>query len=189
MGAKDRREARRKRMYEMLLEATREVARRHGWGGVTIRAIAAEVEMTSAALYRYVDTKDALIAELVSRGFSEMTDAMRVASLTSSEPLRASLQAYVRFASDSPELYQAMFGLAGAASPSPAPEHATLLGYIFADALVREGRLTLPEPTHPLVLSVWASVHGAVALRCAGRVALEEAQVVAVALAALEAAA
>lgn len=177
-----RRIARRRETYEALLAATHEVASREGWRGVTIRKIAAEVQMTSAAIYRYVDAKEDLIQELVSRGFSALTDSIRVASLTGADPLSSSILAYLRFAAESPDLYHAMFGLGGAGFPPPAPEHATLLGYIFADALVRTQHLSIPDPNHPRVVALWACVHGLVGLHSAGRLSLPPDELLPIAL-------
>lgn len=165
----DRRARRRQQTHDELLAATRTIARREGWGGVTIRKIAAEVDMTSAAIYRYVDAKDDLVAELVERGFNQLAITMRTGTDTNPDPLTGAVNAYVEFARTEPDLYRAMYGLDGAPFVAATTEHGLAIGQIIADALVATGRFKDPDPLHPEILILWATIHGLLALAEAGR--------------------
>ena len=60
-----RRERRRERSREEILEAARRVIARNGIAATTLDAIAKEVGLTKAALYYYYPSKDALLFEMV----------------------------------------------------------------------------------------------------------------------------
>ena len=137
----DRRNRRRLQTFEELLAATRTLAQIEGWHGVTIRKIAAELGMTSAAIYRYVDSKDELVAELVRRGFSRLSDEMRVGAAAAPDPLVGAVEAYVSFARNDADLYQAMYGLAGADFAEATEEQGTRIGTIVASVTIRGSRV------------------------------------------------
>ncbi|MEM9187544.1 MAG: TetR/AcrR family transcriptional regulator [Myxococcota bacterium] len=165
----DRRTRRRQQLFEELLSATRTVARSEGWHAVTIRKISAELGMTSAAIYRYVDSKGELMEELIRRGFAQLANVMRSSATDAREPLRAAVQAYLGFARAEPDLYRAMYGLDGARFVEGTAEEGSEIGRIIAEAMVHEGWLEAPDPLHPEILRLWATVHGLVALRASGR--------------------
>jgi len=60
-----RRERRRDRSREEILEAARRVLVREGVGGMTVAAVAKEAGLTKTALYYYYPSKDALLFELM----------------------------------------------------------------------------------------------------------------------------
>lgn len=60
-----RRERRRERSREEIVEATRRVLARDGLPGTTLDAVAREVGLTKAALYYYYPSKDALLFDAV----------------------------------------------------------------------------------------------------------------------------
>jgi AcrR family transcriptional regulator len=170
-----RRERDRLAMRARLLGAARAIAAEEGWQAVTIRRIADRLEYASPILYQHFSGKEALLLELVSVGFRDVTERLRAASQAPPDRMLTTLAlAYWDFAFSATELYQAMNGLDGvpfgtAATPREAREafqvvRTTLL--MLADAKGRK----LPDPDGA-VNTVWAYLHGFVSLTMAGRIA------------------
>jgi AcrR family transcriptional regulator len=61
-------ERRREQARTEILDATRRVLLDRGLAGLTLAAVARELQLTKAALYYYFDSKDALVAELIYLG-------------------------------------------------------------------------------------------------------------------------
>jgi AcrR family transcriptional regulator len=173
--SRQRRERDRLAMRERLLATARRIAAEEGWQAVTIRRIAERLEYASPILYQHFAGKEALLLELVSVGFREITVLLRAAGeQPPGRALEALALAYWEFAFSAPELYQAMNGLDGVpfgtpATPAEAREafavvRATLLR--LAEAAGRQ----LPDPDGA-VNTVWAHLHGFVSLTMAGRIA------------------
>jgi AcrR family transcriptional regulator len=72
-----RREQRRNRSREEILDAARQVLLRNGIAGTTLDAVAREVGVTKAALYYYFPSKDALFFELVFGSLASQAQAVR----------------------------------------------------------------------------------------------------------------
>jgi AcrR family transcriptional regulator len=71
-----RRERRRDRSREEILEATRHVLLREGIGATTLDAVAREVGVTKTALYYYYPSKDALLFEVVFSAIEAQSQAV-----------------------------------------------------------------------------------------------------------------
>jgi AcrR family transcriptional regulator len=71
-----RRERRRDRSREEILEATRRVLLRSGIAAMTLDAVAAEVGVSKTAIYYYFPSKDALLFELVFRTVEGQSQAV-----------------------------------------------------------------------------------------------------------------
>ena len=67
---------------EIKASALRQLAA-HGVGGLSLNAIAKELGMTGPALYRYVTSRDELLADLVVDAWEELADALERAAETS----------------------------------------------------------------------------------------------------------
>ena len=80
-----------------------------GLGGVTVHAIAAEVDLTVGALYRYFSGKDAILAALLDEVLLSFQRALADAAGDSETPLEglvASAMAYVALAEREPARYR-----------------------------------------------------------------------------------
>jgi AcrR family transcriptional regulator len=170
-----RRERERLAMRERLLATARSIAAEEGWQAVTIRRIAERLDYTSPILYQHFAGKDALLLELVSVGFREVTQVLRAAA---EEPpqrgLTALAVAYWDFAFSSRELYQAMNGMAGVPFGTPAtPQEAREAFAVVRGALLRLAAATGRDLADPdgAVDVVWAYLHGFVSLTMEGRIA------------------
>ncbi|HVM54633.1 MAG TPA: TetR/AcrR family transcriptional regulator [Acidimicrobiales bacterium] len=91
-----------------VLEAALGLFARHGFSGTSIRDIAAEAGLASAALYAHFESKDHVLAELVRIGHEEHHGRLRRAALgTAGDPeqqLRGVVGAHARFHAEYPVL-------------------------------------------------------------------------------------
>jgi AcrR family transcriptional regulator len=107
-----RREKRRQETVEEILAIAREEMRKRGVAGLRLEMIAKRVGMRTPSLYTYFESKDAIYDELFRRGFLAfgqlMTEEVGRAG-SAREKLLRSIETYMRFAQENPELYQLMF--------------------------------------------------------------------------------
>lgn len=68
----------RKAQYDEIKRTARDLMKQQGTSGLSIRAIARELDMTAPALYYYFDNMDALITALIVDGFNGIADAMEI---------------------------------------------------------------------------------------------------------------
>jgi len=93
----------------------------HGIRGLTLSAVATRMSWTPAALYRYIDGKDALVASIRAEGFVRIGDRVRIARREGSSPADAArnvMRAYLGFAVEEPELFRLMYQLDQGEAPS-----------------------------------------------------------------------
>lgn len=138
-----------------LLGAALSLFAQRGFHGSSIRDIAAEAGLTSAALYSHFDSKEHLLAELVHLGHDEHHGRLRRALLESPpdprEQLRNVVGAHVRFHAEYPvlatvannEMHALPSALAGAALALRSQSE-QLLG----EVLERGERLGVFDPPH-----------------------------------------
>ena len=174
--AEERKQTRRKRVGKAgLLSAARVVAAEEGWGAVTVRKIAERVGYRAPVVYEYFESKDDLLLELLRRGFADLAGAVRAAGEDASDPegaLYGVARAYLRFAWDSPDHYQVMYGLGGVSfAASETWEEGQRVGDEVGRAVeeVLRGYGKVTTDVEEEVLALWAAVHGLVALTMAGR--------------------
>lgn len=93
MEARDiRRERRRDQVREEILDATRTVLLDRGLAGLTLAAVAKEVQLTKAALYHYFPSKEALHAELTYRcldSHSKVVESAVIATTSGADAVEA----------------------------------------------------------------------------------------------------
>src|SRR5688572_26943652 len=64
---------------EAVLDAATALLEAEGLDGVTLGRVAAAMDLVPAALYRYYDSKDALLAGLQRRAVAQITDVIQAA--------------------------------------------------------------------------------------------------------------
>ena len=69
----------RQAQYDAIKLTARKLMQEHGTDGLSVRAIARELNMTAPALYYYFENIDALITALIVDGFNGIADAMELA--------------------------------------------------------------------------------------------------------------
>src|SRR3954454_23421584 len=58
---------------QRIVAAARAIAEREGWGAVTIRRLADEIEYSQPVLYSHFANRDAIVAAVAVEGFKEIT--------------------------------------------------------------------------------------------------------------------
>lgn len=177
MSIKERRARQKQQLRDGILSAAREIAQDGGWQAVTIRKIAGIVEYSPPVIYEYFDSKEDLLLELVRMGYDrrlEAVESARDASDGPEEALIGMMRAWYRFAFESPDLYQAMYGLGGVSFPVTelrleGEKIAEAVGQVLEEALRENGKDTT-DVWNKVILG-WSTLHGLVALAMAGRIA------------------
>ncbi|HKW92810.1 MAG TPA: TetR/AcrR family transcriptional regulator [Methylomirabilota bacterium] len=149
---------------------------RHGVDGVSMRGLADELHCSPMTPYRYFRDKDEILAAVRAAAFDRFADALETAARKSGDDLRAAGQAtglaYVRFALSDPEAYRLMFDLAQPHQERypelvRASARARHMMSAALEALVKAG-IFVGDP-QLLGCVFWATMHGLVVLRLAGK--------------------
>lgn len=103
------------KMQQDIKDAARSQMAAHGTAGLSLRAIARDLEVSAPALYRYFPNLDALITALILDGFNALADTLQAAEHTQPETqpraqLRAALLAYRTWALAHPIDFQLIYG-------------------------------------------------------------------------------
>lgn len=168
---------------EAVLDAATALLEAEGLDGVTLGRVAAAMDLVPAALYRYYDSKDALLAGLQRRAVAQISDVVQAAlaelPATRSEAqaclsqLLAMAEAYATLPQRAPGAWHLVSLMLAEPKPLLSPEEAgrtaPMLGVLvlsLRDALERAGELGVlgRGDVDARVLSFWAAVHGAAAL-------------------------
>jgi AcrR family transcriptional regulator len=149
----------------------------HGYGGVTLRALAAELGCSAMTPYRYFENKAAIFEAVRLAAFDRFADAQEAAAAGIADPIERLGRlgrAYVRFALEEPHSYRIMFELdaddVGSGPRGPEMRSWATMRAAVGDA-VRSGALA-GDP-HTLAHLFWAQVHGLVTLHLAGKFVLD----------------
>jgi AcrR family transcriptional regulator len=175
LGIKERRERQRREVRGGILAAAREIAASEGWRAVTIRKIAGRIEYSPPVIYEHFGSKDEILLELVRLGYAEQLGTLEVVLAKAKGPEEAVLgiaDAWMDFAFDSPDLYQAMYGLGGAPfaaeTQSEGEKIGDVVGNVLEEFLQEHGNRV--EDIEGKVTLMWSTVHGLVALAMVGRI-------------------
>ena len=149
-----------------------------GYDGVTMRAVAAALDVSAMTPYRYVAGKEELFALVRAEAFRRFADRLEQGierAQDAVDRLRKLKRAYVKFAVDEPDAYRIMFELrqpdakVARELPELARESRRAFGCLqrCVQLAVESGDLE----GDPLTLAhlLWASTHGLVSLHLAGR--------------------
>jgi AcrR family transcriptional regulator len=165
-----------KRTRERILAAADRILRVNGFGKLTIRQVAAHVQLSPMAIYRHFHSKDELIAALVAAGFQkwELRLQSAVSHVSSRQKLRNAMLAYRDFALQEPKLFELMFLVRRADVPvapaslqsSPSPAFSQVIAAVRQS--ISEGSLAHADVAETILL-VWSAAHGIITLHFAGR--------------------
>ncbi len=123
MGTSARKERHRKQVRDSILRTACTIARNEGWQAVTVRKIADLIEYTPPVLYEYFENKEKLLDTIRSEGFEQLDTRFKEIQDLYRNPekqLNEVASAIWNFARESPEVFQVMFCIGGAFSPSKA---------------------------------------------------------------------
>src|ERR1700727_2141641 len=135
-------------------------------GGIrdlSLRNIAASLDLAPNAIYRYFSDRRALEAALANEAARQLERALRKAA-DGCEPvttIREMSSAYIKFARDNRHLYEVMMSL-------HAPEHdATFRQSLWTFTVEQVQRIAGSDRAAQASVALWAFLHGAVALEAA----------------------
>jgi AcrR family transcriptional regulator len=136
---------------------------RGGIRDLSLRNIAASLDLAPNAIYRYFPDRRALEAALANEAARQLELALRKAA-DGCEPvtaIRKMSSAYIKFARDNPHLYEAMMSL-------HAPGHdATSHLSLWTFTVEQVQRIAGSDRAAEASVALWAFLHGAVALEAA----------------------
>ncbi|NEA49546.1 TetR/AcrR family transcriptional regulator [Streptomyces sp. SID10815] len=172
MTIQRRRERERAERERLIVTAARELAEAEGWGSVTTRRLAAEIEYSQPVLYSHFRGKSAIMAAVAVQGCAELAAELRAARTAAGSPRRALAavgEAYTAFARRRPALYDAIF-THPVDLPFATPEAPAALHEAFGE-LVRAVEPVAAGGDEPGLLTetYWAGLHGLVTLMRGGR--------------------
>ena len=161
---------------QKILAAAERILRREGAANLTIRRVAADVQLTPMAIYRHFKTKDALIAALVSIGFSIWETRLQsaISRIAPRHKLRKAMLAYRDFALEEQRLFEVMFLTRRADVPlapaslqvSPSPAFSQVIAAV--EQCLSTGS-AMPGAAGETILLVWSTAHGLITLHFSGR--------------------
>ena len=130
---------------------------------LSLRNLAASLDLAPNAIYRYFSDRSALEAALASEAARQMELALRRAA-DGREPvsaIREMSSAYIKFAKDNRHLYDVMMS-------SHVPKHdATLHQSLWTFTVEQVKRIAGSDQAAQASVALWAFLHGAVALEAA----------------------
>jgi AcrR family transcriptional regulator len=180
-GPSDRQGYHHGNLKEALIEAAQRFIAERGLGGFTLADAAKLVGVSPAALYRHFRGREALVAEVAFRGFSQLAERLGRALQsegTALERFTRMGEAYLAFAEQEPGFYAAMFSPkpsdGEARGPLPAQGSQEKSSGNAFDFLVQALSETFPEgfkdvDTRFIAIEVWALSHGIATLDAAGQ--------------------
>lgn len=158
------------RLRDEILDATTELLLETGHArSVSIRSVAQRVGVTPPSIYLHFADKDALMDAVCARYFEKLNLEMQRAAAEHSSPvevLRAQGRAYVRFATQNPELYRiATMGEWRSGRDIDTTLDSSAFKHLRATVqnLMDEG-IYLPDDPTTVALELWSAAHGAVAM-------------------------
>ena len=162
----------------LILDTTRHLLLQDGYASLSMRKIARAIDYSPTSIYLCFDSKDDLFQALIEEGMKQLYRALQQAAAYHTDPvarLEALSQCYVQYGLDNPEYYEIMFVLHPEhVAPFPADKYrrARRNLELFSEALAQgaeEGRLQVEKP-RTAASSIWAMLHGTVALLLARRI-------------------
>jgi AcrR family transcriptional regulator len=148
---------------ETILSAAVKELVQEGIRDLSLRNIAASLDLAPNAIYRYFSDRRALEAALANEAARQLELALRKAA-EGCEPvtaIREMSSAYIKFARDNRHLYDAMMSF-------HAPEHdAAFHQSLWTFTVEQVQRIAGPDGAAQASVALWAFLHGAVALEAA----------------------
>ena len=163
-------ERRRQRVREAILKAAERLFDQEGPEALSIRRLADEIDYSPAAIYKYFESKDALLDVLKEGFFARLVERIDdVLNDPSSFEVRAHkcLQRYILTALERPQHYVAAFsgGVGEPGSHEIEPDTMRMRAFEFLVYMMREGQaegaLRTDIDAVSMAQSAWLSMHGA----------------------------
>ncbi len=149
-----------------ILAAALDIVENQGWPALSMRSVAAALGVRASSLYRHYADRAALDSALGALAAKTLLREMESAAGRLDGPARldAMALAYVRFARNSPALYQLIAAPGGAADSQP---ESKAIWNLILDAIARCSK-TRRDHT-PAAVVLWSFLHGYISLDAAGK--------------------
>jgi AcrR family transcriptional regulator len=110
-GTTDRRRVRHEATKGRILAAAWDLAREQGLAGISLRDLAARVDLRQPSLYTYFDSKDALYDAMFAEGYRQLLDATKYIELAGDarDHIRVMARIFVDLTLDEPVRAQLLF--------------------------------------------------------------------------------
>jgi AcrR family transcriptional regulator len=108
----DRRRHNREEVIHAILETSRAIIRERGAAGLNLNEVARQLKMKPPSLYEYFQSKMAIYDALFRRGiglFRQRMEQNPSENVSLWDRVRLTMETYLTFASENPELYQIIF--------------------------------------------------------------------------------
>ena len=159
-------ERRHLRTRQAILDATRKLLVEKGVNGVSLRAIAREIDYSPAGLYEYFDGKDDIVHAVCKEGHNRLANAM--ANVDKDQPYPIYMlgigMSYLEFARSNPDYYLLMFTTAPSGNQLEEFMEEGSSFPILIDAIqqgIDEGYLEMHSGgIQAMAMIFWSGVHG-----------------------------
>ena len=171
MGIAERRYRQKEEIRGLILDTAWKQIQEEGAQALSIRKVADAIEYSVPVIYTHFDSKDALLAEFVQRGFRLLTAQVAEARDRHTQPaaqLEAMALAYWDFARVNVQYYKLMFGVGiptcdMARQVEEIGAFGALIGSVVCQA-IKQGKH--PEASVELKFqSYWSILHGIISIR------------------------
>jgi AcrR family transcriptional regulator len=161
---------------ESILDQARTMIVAEGLPQFSLRRLAGRLGVTAPSLYRFFDSKDAIVGAIAESEFAQLIDAIESSGENLADPIdqiKAQSFAYVERAVASPALFAVMFAyrppwIAEPELPElPLASKAWQLASVAVEQATADGRLREPDPVLA-ALTIWSAVHGVATLLTLG---------------------
>jgi AcrR family transcriptional regulator len=157
-----------------LVEAAYGVVARGGPEALSLRDLAHSLEVSSGAPYRHFADRQALLAEVATRGFAELTEAYRRAQAGAPDPrsaMRETARSYLALAFRSPGLFRLMFAsdILGADAPAVLLARAAEAWEMLYGAVAALDPGADEAVMKRRAITGWSTLHGFITLVQGGR--------------------
>ena len=176
-------QVRAEQLPDAILRIARDVLAVHGLDALSMRSVADKAGVSATAIYHHFESKQALVEEVVSRGYRRFGDYLEAAIAPhpkgSIERLAAIGEAYIRFALENQEYFRVIFGIRSHTPRSinelPGGGGYFVLRQCVVDAM-EAGTIRCDAEPDVVVHLLWSVAHGLVTLELACGITNPEAE-------------
>lgn len=171
-GSAARRERERLALRRTILDAARELFGESGYEAFSLRRLAERIGYSPTTVYLHFDNRDALLLEVCHEGFQAFGRDLQAAYASTDDPVErlwALGRAYIHFGIANPSYYRLMFMQRPDYLVTPLGEEKrvgidTLALLSRAVQELLDSGIVAPHDPYVLTHTLWAGVHGIVAL-------------------------
>jgi len=155
-------------LREDILKVSRAVLIKQGFGKMTMRKIAAEVDVSATSIYLYFKNKDDLLLALIETSIEKLAGALQKEFSAGDDPVRKlekMANSFITFALDNPQEYEIIYMVRPEEMPKYPKEKFKQVRKIYemlAD-IIEEGKMkghfSVDDPLMS-AYTIWAQLHG-----------------------------